>query len=244
MIENAETFFIVGGQRCGSTFLYNILDQHEDICMSKPVVPEPKYFLKKENLNKRDYYKNFFKNYKNEKVIGEKSTSYFEKFDVPLRLKSFFPNCKILIILRNPADRAISNYFFSVKNDLEKRTIEEVFLTDNKCNDNSFDTSVSPYDYIYRGFYTNFILNYFKIFNKYKIKVIILEKIIKNNKILEEVFDFLNVSRKNINFFNQSKVNFVEYPKNEKIKKILSNKYRDEIKNLEKIINHDLSIWQ
>ena len=39
-------FFIVGAQRSGSTYLYNLLDGHPDVCMAKHVRPEPKYFLK------------------------------------------------------------------------------------------------------------------------------------------------------------------------------------------------------
>jgi hypothetical protein len=39
------TFIIAGAPRGGTTYLYNVLDQHPDIYMAKPGAPEPKFFL-------------------------------------------------------------------------------------------------------------------------------------------------------------------------------------------------------
>jgi hypothetical protein len=38
------TFIIAGAQRSGTTFLYNLCDDHPDIYMAKPCFPEPKFF--------------------------------------------------------------------------------------------------------------------------------------------------------------------------------------------------------
>ena len=51
-------FFIVGAQRCGTTYLYNLLDEHPEIEMAKPVKPEPKFFMKDDLFEKGlDFYK-------------------------------------------------------------------------------------------------------------------------------------------------------------------------------------------
>jgi len=47
MKENKEHFFVVGAQRSGTTYLYNVLDEHPQIFMAKPVRPEPKFFFPK-----------------------------------------------------------------------------------------------------------------------------------------------------------------------------------------------------
>ena len=44
-VSMVERAFIVGVQRCGTTFLYHLLDQHPQITMARPVRPEPKVFL-------------------------------------------------------------------------------------------------------------------------------------------------------------------------------------------------------
>ena len=43
-----EHFFIIGAQRSGTTYLYHLLDEHPEICMARPLRPEPKFFLKNE----------------------------------------------------------------------------------------------------------------------------------------------------------------------------------------------------
>ena len=121
-ILNQKKLFIVGAQRSGSTLLYKILSSHSQICMAKPYFPEPKYFLKNYKVNK-NYFKKFFKHYKNENYIGEKSTSYLEYIFVAKRINKNFPDAKIFIILRNPADRAISNFFFQKKIILKKEIL-------------------------------------------------------------------------------------------------------------------------
>ena len=107
-------FFIVGAQRSGTTFLYKMLDRCDAICMAKPVFPEPKYFINRElnNFKYESYLNTHFKHKKNEKILGEKGTSYIEYPETSITITKFFENPKIIIALRNPVERAISNYFF------------------------------------------------------------------------------------------------------------------------------------
>jgi hypothetical protein len=115
---NKNQFFIVGAQRSGTTYLYNILDEHPEICMAQPVKPEPKYFLNKKllDINIDEYYKMYYYENKKIKIYGEKSTSYYENEEVAKSIALTFPLTKIIFILANPVDRAISNYKFSVQN--------------------------------------------------------------------------------------------------------------------------------
>jgi hypothetical protein len=186
-----SNFIIVGGQRCGTTWLYNALEAHPDIEMAKPVKPEPKYFLQ-ELVTSKEYFKKFFSDSDN-KVFGEKSTSYYENFDVPKRIKDTLPDSKILIITRNPIDRAISNYFFSTQFGLEDRTIEDVFVNNIPTPILTVPTSVNPFDYINRGFYSGYIKNYINIFGENKVKVLSFESIIANSHDYTNLLKFLNV---------------------------------------------------
>ena len=154
-------FIIAGAQRSGTTYLYEVLDEHPEICMSKPVKPEPKYFIekKKEDLILERYHKSFFNHCSDKtKIFGEKSTSYYERKESVELIAHLLPEVKIIFLLRNPVERAVSNYFFSINNGLEDRSIEEVFLKNKihpKIDLNNI--SVNPYNYLGRGEYIQFI---------------------------------------------------------------------------------------
>ena len=83
--------------------------------MNRPVRPEPKFFIKPD-LNKDDlieYYQKYFDQNTCDLILGEKSTSYIEHESALINYKKLIPKGKIILILRNPVDRAISNYKFS-----------------------------------------------------------------------------------------------------------------------------------
>ncbi|SHH75526.1 sulfotransferase family protein [Ferrimonas marina] len=185
-------FFIVGGQRCGTTWLYDALDSHNEICMAKPVRPEPKYFLKdKEEIDKQEYLTKYFD--LTYGCLGEKSTSYYETEAAALNIKDTFPDAKIVFCLRNPVDRAISNYFFSKQNGLESRDIESALFTDVEVKQ-SFSTSVSPFDYLSRGFYSKYIEYYVSVFGKENVYVTILEDLVSNHEKFVGLLEFIGVS--------------------------------------------------
>ena len=128
----AEHFFIVGAQRAGTSYLYQLLDEHPEIEMAKPAKPEPKFFhvdtLYQHGL---EYYKSFyFQEGTSVCIRGEKSTSYMESEKAAYRIAQAFPDGKILFLLRDPIERAISNYWFSVGNGFEQLSMREAFLVD------------------------------------------------------------------------------------------------------------------
>ncbi len=189
-------FFIIGAQRCGTTYLYKQLDAHPEIFMAKPITPEPKFFIREDSvsLGKQYYFDKYFKGLKEEKKIGEKSTSYIEYPESGKRIMSIFDKAKFIIVLRNPVKRAVSNFFFSKKNGLETRTIKETFIDSDEDLHYYSNTSVSPYSYLKRGIYLPFIKKYSKIVGQEKIKIILFEELIQNEKYLQEVYKFLDVN--------------------------------------------------
>ena len=189
-------FFITGVMRSGTTYLATILDEHPDICMAKPILPEPKFFLKEEEYSKGlEYYESkYFDKTGNSRIFGEKTVHYCEREDAAKRIKQFFPDCRIILILRNPVYRAFSNYYFSLKNGLETRGIEEVFLEDVPPPE--YDESVlyiSPFDYLRRGEYINQIKLYERYFNRERMKIIIMENLVGSREQIAQLYQFLGV---------------------------------------------------
>ncbi len=188
-------FLIIGAQRSGTTYLYNILDEHPEICLAKPVKPEPKYFLGAEfNGNPADYRNAFFDRNKNYKSYGEKGTTYYENSWVTPRVLEFFPDAKFLIILRNPVERAVSNYYFSKNNNLETRTLEEVFLEEKQQPPYPNYISTNPFDYLQRGIYLNYIQSFLNYIPADKLKILIFEELVENLSEIQALYKYLNVS--------------------------------------------------
>ena len=79
---------VIGAQRCGTTYLHDLLAAHPQIAMARPTRPEPKVFLSDEVADRgRGWYvETYFGHATDEPVLGEKSTSYLEYPEVADRV--------------------------------------------------------------------------------------------------------------------------------------------------------------
>ncbi len=192
-----EHFFIVGAQRSGTTYLYQLLDEHPEIQMNKPARPEPKFFLKEGSEQRVDEYLATYFAGNGAPLRGDKSTSYIESGAAAQRIARCFPDAKILFMLRDPVDRAISNYWFSVANKFENRSLEEA-LREDQVDNRSFDStavSMSPFAYLERGRYAECIDLYSPCFRRQQMKILVLEHFVGNLDAVKDLCEFLGVSR-------------------------------------------------
>ena len=187
--------FIVGFPKSGTTSLHYYLNQHPDVCMSN--IKEPNFFSSNEIAElyydntviktMSDYIKLF--DHPDNKILGESSVSYIYYSSVAKKIFNYNNNAKIIIILRNPIDRAFSH-----------------FLMDNRlgyCNINFKEVISNPkkyplfyQQYIDIGHYYEKLKVYIDIFKKENIKILIYEDFIKETqKYVNEVFDFLEIKR-------------------------------------------------
>lgn len=190
-------FFIVGAQRCGTTYLCRLLDDHPEIEMAKPLRPEPKFFLSNDSVERglTHYESMFFGNKPNAWVRGEKSTSYMESSAVAKRIAAWFPTAEIIFVLRDPIDRAVSHYWFSVQNGLEKLSLSEAFLREDERRDD-YDrarVSASPYAYLSRGRYIDCLLTYEKHFPRERVRVLLYEQLVASPDVVRGLYEALGV---------------------------------------------------
>lgn len=192
-----EHFFIVGAQRSGTTYLYQLCAEHPQIEMAQPTKPEPKFFIKdgEFELGLDHYKKKYFKQGKEAKIFGEKSTSYIEIEKAAERISRSFPSARIIFIFRDPVERAVSNYWFSVKNGFETLPIEEAFYKEEQRwkNFDSEKVSVSPYAYLRRGLYIDYLEMYQKYFPIHQTHVVIQEQITRSTLPLRDLYSFLGI---------------------------------------------------
>lgn len=102
-------FFIIGAPKCGTTALATYLNDHKDVFISNPKEPHffaddfPHYKKAFPNIEK---YESIFKEgfLKKTKRVGEASVWYLYSKIAVSNIKTYSPNSKIIIMLRNPID--------------------------------------------------------------------------------------------------------------------------------------------
>ena len=105
-------FFIVGAPKSGTTSLYTYLSTHPDIFF--PSHKEPNFFAEDYpniggRLKTKSEYEKLFASHE-QKLAGDASVCYLSSDTAPQAIKSYNPQAKIIIMLRNPIDLFISEH--------------------------------------------------------------------------------------------------------------------------------------
>ena len=214
--------FIVGAPKAGTTSLHYYLNEHPEILMSS--VKEPDFFLEKEiddiglyygttRIETSDKYHNLFSDKKDEEIFGESSVSYLYYPEVPKRIKEYNTEAKIIIMLRNPVDRAFSHYLMDFKLGLLSDKFEDVF---NKKEGLKFQ------QYFLLGNYYEQVKRYFDEFTKENVHIIWYSDFKKDaEQEVKKAFEFIDVdSAYKVNFKTVHNSFFM--PKGKIIRKIYS----------------------
>lgn len=112
-------YYIIGVMKGGTTVLNEFMCHHPDIISARQ--KEIHYFsLYPERSD--DWYLDHF-DFQDDKLIGDASPTYFHlaySNAIPKQIKQFSPDAKILLIVRDPIDRAVSQFFHTRHiNDIE-----------------------------------------------------------------------------------------------------------------------------
>lgn len=100
-------FILAGAPKAGTSSLWGYIRQHPDIFTA----PDKEVFFFDFNWEKGlAWYEERFADYAGQSAIGEATVWYMRWPSVPERLSSVLPNVKLLFLLRNPVDRAYSNW--------------------------------------------------------------------------------------------------------------------------------------
>ena len=187
---------VIGAQRCGTTHLQSLLDSHPDITTARPATPEPKVFCSAESVSLGlDWYRRtYFAHATTEHVLAEKSTSYLESGVAAERARSVLGAADIVVLLRDPVARAVSNWRLSTASGLEDRPLE-VALSENLGGSRPWDpkrTSVSPYAYLERGRYVDHLGPWCAAFPG-AVRVRLLEDLVSQESAIFELYASLGV---------------------------------------------------
>jgi hypothetical protein len=221
-LRSLPDFIILGAQKAGTSSLFYYLKQHPQIKMS--LFREVHFFDNNYHKGEKWYRSHFpllSKGFQNI-VVGEASPYYLIHPHAPRRIHEIIPSCRLIILLRNPIDRAISHYFHSVRNKKENLPIYEAMIIEETrindewkrmLNDENYHSLVHPvFSYKQRGVYVDQIKRYLEFFNMDQIHIINSEELFDNpTSSLNDIYDFLVISKLE-NKINLKAKNVGSYP--------------------------------
>jgi len=201
-------FLIVGAAKCGTSSLHQYLNQHPDIFMPTYTdeglkVKEPR-FLIKEKVQKRlpkgvwdlKTYKSLFEKALHHEAIGESTVLYLFFYQTAIKnIKYYLGNdVKIIIMLRNPIERAYSAYLFASRTTQENLPFEEAL----KYNKTRYDKNpnLSPM-ILYKelGLYYKMVRAYIENFKN--VHCIIYDDFVADTNLeITKVLNFLDLDDK------------------------------------------------
>ena len=122
-------FLLIGAEKAGTTSIYNYLRAHPEVFMAR--VKEPLFFAFEgnklaytgpgdEEFNGRvitsfHNYEALFAGADRCRAVGEASATYLYYPQAPQHAAHYIPHAKLIVVLRNPADRAYSNFLHAVR---------------------------------------------------------------------------------------------------------------------------------
>lgn len=149
--NSKANLFLVGAMKAGTTGFLNVLGQHDDIytCPVKEPhffvnqlprtlyepsrffsleeyldkdFPEPLHIAKIENVSQ---YEKIFSLSSSQRYLAEGSTAYLHCSETPERIRKYNPQAKIIVLLRDPLERAFSHFMMNQGKGRENRTFNE-----------------------------------------------------------------------------------------------------------------------
>tara|TARA_B100001245_G_scaffold217001_1_gene185154 strand:- start:62 stop:592 length:531 start_codon:yes stop_codon:yes gene_type:complete len=155
------------------------------------------------------------------------------------------PNMKIIVILRNPVDRAYSQYHLNVREKIEKRSFEDVIKENmNRLDKESHEQhEIKPQflaeknNYLKKGLYAQQLRHWLKIFPRKNILIMSTEEFESNQQtIYNNIFEFLNIFQFEIkNTEKMEKGNYM--PMESKTRSLLLDYFRSYNNELFKLID-------
>jgi hypothetical protein len=179
-------FFIVGVAKAGTTSLYEWLNRHPQIMMSP--VKEPHFFSADcfepppGAVTSLPEYLKLFESKRGVLVRGEASASYFSHATtVGPRIAELVPRARIIVVLRDPVERAFSDYLMYCRQGVEAYPFLKA-IKESKHKD------------VYIQRYAESIATFIDIFGRSHVLILMFEKLRESPRcVLKQIAEFLDV---------------------------------------------------
>lgn len=197
-------FIIIGAMKSGTSTLFSYLRQHPQIIGSHK---KEVHFFDRHYPDGKHWYRAHFPysfSIRRGSITGEASPFYLLCPPIPERIHMLIPDVRLIALLRNPVDRAISHYFHSTRSGKESLPIMEALAAEEErtrdawnralLGDCSFDRHMTWFSYQRRGLYLEQLQHYWQVFRKENIYIESTDKLLNSpEETLSNIFSFLGV---------------------------------------------------
>jgi hypothetical protein len=249
------TFVIAGSQKCGTTSLAATLRQHRQVH-----VPRPKevHFFDQHFARGTEWYAEQFSPREHHRQVGEATPSYLDHPLATRRLARTLPDARIVVVLRNPVDRAYSHYWHKRRlGDEPLETFEEAVAAEPGRRQAARRASWLRHAYVGRGHYIDRIEEYVASHGRDRVHVVLLDDLVAAPRpTIRALLRFLDVNPKPArtmtfgrrNSYRAGEAKDAERaaypPMSPETRALLSEQYAASNARLAAFLDRDLSAWQ
>lgn len=196
MPSSLPNFIVFGVQKAGTTSLYNYLKQHPQIYMSP--IKETNFFerdwsnaspevkaKKRNGITSLEKYNALFAGATTELAVGEVSPNYLfhHQVAVPM-IRQHLPQVKLIAILRNPVERAYSDYLMHVRD----------VLSDQMDLASQVKFRANSSFMLRKGLYSEPLQHFYDVFGEQQIRVFLYDDLCRDAvRLMQEIYQFLGV---------------------------------------------------
>ena len=189
-------FLGLGTQKGGTTSLHQWLSTHPQVFL--PACKEVHYFdLQPEQPPQ--WYANHFREAQPKQACGEITPFYLFHPDVPARIHTVVPEVRMIVLLRDPVERALSQVFHARKRGFETLNLEEAFEAEKSRLQSGNPESLQKHSYVSRSRYLDQLIRYETLFPHHQLLILKSEQVFTDPpKAWKKILKFLNLETTNL----------------------------------------------
>jgi Sulfotransferase domain len=237
------SFVVAGVQKAGTTAIHDFLAQHPQVALLRDQALH--FFDKEENFRGEPDYRILHGNFDpgwRWRIAGEVTADYLYYPRALERIAAYNPQMKIIVSLRNPAERAFSQW-----NMRREKNQEPLEFLDALKRDREIGLSKNPRGdaYLARSLYAPQLEKVFQLFPREQVFVLKYE-IFRSDpfSIMDRLFDFLGVGRRAGLKNKQRNVGSYSRKLTTQEREYAAGIFQDDIGKIEKLLDWDCSDWR
>jgi len=248
--QRKPDFLIIGVGKGGTTSLYQYLAEHPQIL---PTAHKEIDFFSNHFKQGIDWYLSHFPPiFDHQKFLsGEAPASYLSHADVPQKVYSLLPGVKLIVLLRNPADRAISHYYHHVRDQQEDRSLEEAVISEIRllqqvaeANLENQSEIAGALGYVLHGLYFYALKRWMTVFPREQFLILKSENLYTNpSDVMGQVYQFLGLPQQSLSKYPNHYPGFYRSSPDNSVRSMLMEYFRPYNDRLESYLEMPFN-WQ